>query len=217
MLMLGREVTTPLTLMHATKEKRQCSDAPGYVGELVERMEKAHTCARQHLQQQQQRQKRDYDAKLFEKQYIRGDMVYEINSNRKAGISKKLAPVWRGPFVIEEVISPILLRVADRKGSRVVHHDRLKPCHDRLIPFWLRRKRNSILKSGCADGVNADRFIQPEGSTDMKYCICQGPDDGRMVITCDYCDSWYHCHCLAITPEEAQQMDIFICPNCKDK
>ena len=50
-----------------------------------------------------------------------------------------------------EVVSPVLFRIADRKKTYVLHHDRLKPCLDRDVPLWLRRKRSSLLQ-----GLNKD-------------------------------------------------------------
>ena len=48
-------------------------------------------------------------------------------------------------MLVAEAISSILFHVANRKRSFVLYHDRLKPCKDRKIPFWLKRKRNSLL------------------------------------------------------------------------
>ena len=48
-------------------------------------------------------------------------------------------------MLVVEAISSILFRVANRKRYFVLHHARLKPCKDREIPFWLKRKRNSLL------------------------------------------------------------------------
>ena len=67
-----------------------------------------------------------------------GDLVYKLDSAKKVGQSPKLQQVWKGPFLVTKVLSPILFRVCDRKKSYVLHHDRLKPCEDRDIPLWLR-------------------------------------------------------------------------------
>ena len=48
--------------------------------------------------------------------------------------------------MVVKVISPILLKIADRKKTYILHHDRLKPCLDRDIPLWLRRKRSNLLQ-----------------------------------------------------------------------
>ena len=36
------------------------------------------------------------------------------------------------------------------------------------------------------------------------------------MICCDSCDDWYHPKCVGKTKKEAQQIDIYICPNCKE-
>ena len=85
--------------------------------------------------------------------------MYVLDSARKIGISPKLQPVWKGPYVISKVHSPILFEVADKKKSFVLHHDRLKPCEDRSIPLWLRRKLNKILNNhDKEDPENEDDF-----------------------------------------------------------
>ena len=57
------------------------------------------------------------------------------------GQSKKLQPIWSGPWIVTQVISSVLYRIANRKQSMVVHHDSLKLCSDRDLPIWLLRKR----------------------------------------------------------------------------
>ena len=47
--------------------------------------------------------------------------------------------------MVTKVLTPILFEVTGRKRTVVLHHDRLKPCCDRSIPLWLRRKRNQVL------------------------------------------------------------------------
>ncbi len=37
------------------------------------------------------------------------------------------------------------MKVQDRKRESVVHHDRLKLCHDRSLPLWMRRLRHGLL------------------------------------------------------------------------
>ena len=61
------------------------------------------------------RQKRDYDMKLKVVSYEIGDRVYVIDSAKKVGVSPKLQPIWKGPYVISRVISSILFVVAGRK------------------------------------------------------------------------------------------------------
>ena len=65
------------------------------------------------------------------------------------------------------VLSPVLFRVCDRKKSYVLHHVRLKPCEDRDIPLWLRRKRSRLLDQGDPEGTAVLGETNPE--SDLLY------------------------------------------------
>ena len=60
----------------------------------------------------------------------------------------KLQSKYEGPFLVVEVISECLFLIVGKRKSGLVHHDKLKPCHDRNIPGWLRRKRHKLLTQG---------------------------------------------------------------------
>ncbi len=62
------------------------------------------------------------------------------------GEGKKLNPVWVGPFLVDKKLSSVLFDIRDRKKSQIVHHDRLKHCRDRFVPFWLKRLRHEFLQ-----------------------------------------------------------------------
>ncbi|KAL0233605.1 hypothetical protein PCE1_002118 [Barthelona sp. PCE] len=49
------------------------------------------------------------------------------------------------------------------------------------------------------------------------YCICRTSKITPLMIGCDLCEEWFHCECLNITAQEAQELHTFICPFCKDK
>jgi COMPASS component SPP1 len=46
------------------------------------------------------------------------------------------------------------------------------------------------------------------------YCTCHKPDDGKLMIQCDWCDGWLHGQCVGVAVEEAQRMDEYVCPSC---
>ena len=154
LMMLGREILVPVNLMIGESETQDRMFPAEYVNKLQHIMKQVHTLARENLLSSQMRQKRDYDVKLKVVSYEVGDLVYVIDSAKTVGVSPKLQPVWKGPYVISRVISPILFVVAGRNKTFVLHHDRLKPCGDRDVPFWLRRKRNNILNGAEIEGVD---------------------------------------------------------------
>ena len=97
------------------------------------------------LRSQMQYQKWTYDLKLQENHYEVGDFVFRCNKASKVGSSRKLNPIWIGPLLITEVINPVLYRVRDRKWEYVLHHDLLKRCEDRTIPFWLWKMWHNLM------------------------------------------------------------------------
>ena len=75
--------------------------------------------------------------------------MYLIDSASKVGQSNKLKPVYKGPYLVIEVLSSILYRLASQKKTMVMHHDRLRACPDPpTIPLWIKRERHRILKLG---------------------------------------------------------------------
>ena len=47
------------------------------------------------------------------------DLVYKLDSPKKVGQRLKLQQVWKGLFLVTNVLSPILFRVCDRRKSYV--------------------------------------------------------------------------------------------------
>ena len=90
--------------------------------------------------------KRDYDLKMYQRAYNRGDLVYLLHPQIKSGVSRKLQPIYKGPFLVVAVLSPVLYRIRDRRGDKVVHHDRLQICDDRFVPLWMRKMRHQFLE-----------------------------------------------------------------------
>lgn len=75
-------------------------------------------------------------------------------------------------------------------------------------------RQDSVIATPEPDPAVAAR---PEEESDTKlYCICQSLyDEERMMIACDRCDDWYHTICMKMKDEQAELVDVFICPNCE--
>jgi hypothetical protein len=215
-LMLGREVRLPLQLVSGMPAPTDT--APEYVRNLEKELAAAHQLAREHLEEQQIRQKRDYDVHPVQAKYQVGDVIMLYDFSSKMGQAKKLKPMWLGPFVVSAVVTPTLIKISSLKRDWLVHHDRLKPCHTVDLPLWVQRRRHALLdiktegqsptlsKSGCSKG-----HLQEE----PVFCICRKPDNGRPMVCCDVCDEWFHCDCVKISDKIAMRLDRFVCPMCK--
>ena len=164
-LMLNRDLTRPVDILYGIPRSNPLSYAES-VKNMDEIMRKSHAIVREHLRASMRYQKRIYDKKLNFDRYQIGDFVYKLRAGNKKGVSSKLLSIWEGPYIISDIKSPVLFVVQGRKKSWVLHHDRLKPCHDRVIPLWVRRKRQEILKLDETIAYDQDEFDimdSPEG------------------------------------------------------
>ncbi|TFK22038.1 hypothetical protein FA15DRAFT_671919 [Coprinopsis marcescibilis] len=55
-----------------------------------------------------------------------------------------------------------------------------------------------------------------DDDSDMELCICRGVDDGRELVQCDGCQTWYHLHCIGIRSitELGKEEDPWFCRRC---
>ena len=142
-MMLGRETLMPQDLGKGLPEDPDSCDPDGYVTKLQHQLESTQQLARQHLKGAVQRQKRDHNLRASFHLYQPGDLVYTRDNSRTKGHSPKLQPLWAGPAVVIERLGEVLYRIRDRKRTRTLHHDRLKPCRSDQIPLWVHRFRAS--------------------------------------------------------------------------
>merc|ERR1711894_864981 len=75
------------------------------------------------------------------------------------------------------------------------------------------------------DMLGAKNLSKPEKSTnplpkgrnsEPVFCLCRRANDGTFMIGCDFCDEWYHPHCLKISNERALELGnkTWSCPKC---
>ena len=205
MMMLGMEVFQPIDILMRTAGEHFRDENPaGYVQHLRQVLQDVHRMASQKLRTQLNYQKRQYDLRLEENHYEVGDFVYRLNGASKVGESKKLKPVWLGPLVVTAVINPVLFRVKDRKNEYVLHHDRLKPCEDRVIPLWLRRMRHNMLDLDTTIAYDeAEQIEEIPSSTPLSSSVdpLLIPDDSSEVLDTPASES------DPVTPPSCQSTD----------
>lgn len=56
-----------------------------------------------------------------------------------------------------------------------------------------------------------------DNEEDEVLCICNGKDDGRELVQCDSCQTWYHLECIGIDSiaELGKEEDPWFCRNCR--
>ena len=48
-----------------------------------------------------------------------------------------------------------------------------------------------------------------------RHCVCGWPTDGRFMLCCDKCKTWFHGNCIGIEEQDIQ--DAWICDSCSAK
>jgi hypothetical protein len=174
-LMFGQEVNTPIEILMGLPSVNQKPQEPAeHSVELRRILEEAYRSVRANLQVVQERQKKNHDSKIRECNYARGDFVYKLVCATKVGESNKLRPIYQGPYLVTQVLSPALYRIDSRKKSMVVHHDKLSRCRDRQIPFWIRKRRHELL--GTEDAAQEPR--ESAVGTSTRGAVSDGLDLG---------------------------------------
>ena len=87
MLMFGREINIPSNILYPFPRPEEPETVHEYVSDLRNSLEVIYHTVRKNLKISAQRQKRDYDSRIVENVYQRGDLVY-----KKEGAGKKLDP-----------------------------------------------------------------------------------------------------------------------------
>ena len=106
MLMFGREVNVSSDILFPFPRPEEPSDVHKYVSELRDRLEECYHSARKNLRSAMERQKRDYDSRMVEHSYEKGDVVY-----KKEGAGRKLDEKYTGPYIIVKCLSPSVYKI----------------------------------------------------------------------------------------------------------
>lgn len=127
-LMLGREVTTPVTLL-APRAPTEDSHLP-WIETLHQRFRDTYETVLKTTLRSHRTQKAVFDRKAKLYQFAEGDRVWLYDPKRRRGRTPKLdAERWTGPFVIQRKLSGAVYHIKrnNTDKGRVVNIDRLAP------------------------------------------------------------------------------------------
>jgi hypothetical protein len=134
MLMFGREVVMPIQLLFPLPSSHTYLDPDSYVASIKDKLEEIYHTVRKNLNMSAVTQKKNYDTRISQTQFSRGTLVYKFNN-----VFKKLEERWSGPYVVTDVLSPVLYKIENQRKCENVHHDRLKLylCDD--VTSWVHK------------------------------------------------------------------------------
>ena len=143
MLMFGRELCMPAEIVFGpgSSSHDTVSSYGIYIEEIREKLNRAHTITREHLQKSAERNKAVYNSKVLVNKYLPGDIVWILNEKNEVGVCSKLQPVYHGPCVVLNKFSDLVFQVqVDARGEKkTLNHDKLLPYRGFMPPKWVSR------------------------------------------------------------------------------
>ena len=113
-----------------------------HIKALAARLQEANKIAGQQSKLSHTIAKRYYDRQVRFEKFKKGDLVYVHDPTYKRGKAKKFSYQYKGPFAIEQRISPLIYKVRMADGASVILHvNRLKGAtgdngnEDRMVPI----------------------------------------------------------------------------------
>ena len=99
-VMLGREISLPLDIMLGIAAPEERAPVHDYVQTLKERLKTCFEQVREQLKAYGERQKKYYNLSTRGELFKVGSVVYMLEKTRKIGVSPKLSPKWKGPYLV---------------------------------------------------------------------------------------------------------------------
>ena len=132
--------------------------------------------------------------------------VNEGDSTQFNGTRKESTRMGRGKMV------PFPANADSWRSSRAYSPNK------KAIPYDPADARTALLakKSVRALSYRLQRKQHPLDDDDV-VCICNGAYDGRQLVQCDGCQTWYHLHCIGIKSidELGREEDPWFCYSCR--
>jgi hypothetical protein len=137
MLNLGREITTPFDRRLENEDEDELESRIEYKNALINRLESVYARARLNMEKAQQQQAKYYDMRHKKVNFEKGDLVclrthYKSEKDKK--VMKKLSYRWIGPYMIDEVVTPLtyaLVEYESKKPAGIQSIKNLKRFYDR--------------------------------------------------------------------------------------
>ncbi len=170
LLWFGREVQLPLSLIFPdATEKPPPNSYDEHVEKLRSSISNNLAIARENTRQATKRQRRNYDKRVHGKPLEIGTQVLLHTLQIQPGVMRKMAPKFKGPFRVLEVLNggrDYLLDLGKR-GQKIFHFDRLKAYHGR--PAELVLGDSSLGESWDDETIDPDIVVDHRSNARLGY------------------------------------------------
>ena len=119
MLKLGREVYISNQLIFPLPSVDEV-DQDSYVSEVRDKLADSFHLAGKHLNDSAVCHKRNYDTRWSQDEFPVSSLVYKYNN-----FCIKIEEKWSGPFVVKQILNPVLYKIQNCRKNENVHLDRL--------------------------------------------------------------------------------------------
>ena len=135
-LHIGRQPKSPFHMLSTPLQEVKNKPVKEYMSSYQKNIKVQKAIAQENLKHSMEQRKMYYDKKLQYKPYHKGDLVMCRNFTCKKGLKPKLMRErWTGPWKVDKVRGPVNYRITRKQAQKtlrlLVHHDRLKPFHQR--------------------------------------------------------------------------------------
>lgn len=137
-MVFGREIMLPMAALVGQPKEENPVTMDKYVENLQEKLQQAHELARKNLKKNAVYRKKQYDLKSSKRILQPGQAVWLYEPSKKPGICPKLAPRWKGPFLILQRLDDLTYLVKRKLNTpaKVYHIDRLMVYRSNATPKW---------------------------------------------------------------------------------
>ena len=139
MLIFGRKINIPSDILYPFPRPEEPENIQEYVHDLRDKMEECYHIVHKNLKSTAERQKQDYDSRVVEYNYKKGDAVY-----KKEGFWRKLDTRYKGSYIIIKCLSPSVYEILGKKEKLVIHHGRLKKYETDRLPAWVKKVKKNL-------------------------------------------------------------------------
>ena len=155
-MMFGHELRLPIDAFVGPppEEEHEAVASSPYVRGLAEALQVAHEAARSRLESHYRYEKKQYDRKVHEQQFVVGQAVWLRNYPKTTTKSRKLMKPYSGPHIVLSRVNAVTYKLKlSRCIEKVVHGDRLKPFYGVVTDPCLKKLWKPLAKG---PGISED-------------------------------------------------------------